>query len=96
MRATRWLVAPRLTLQRASAAGSFYSVRIESDAVSGSDRFAVWKKYGNKWAFAVQSGSQGEFSLQPDPLLGRPDAVVVSRVNRLGIESARSHLQLQP
>ena len=99
--ATPWLgaappAAPHLVLQRANSAGSFDSVRIESEAVSGSDRLAIWKRYGSQWVFVVQAATQGELSLQPDALLGKPDAVVVSLVNRLGIESVRTRLQLQP
>ena len=69
-------------------------MRIDSESASNSERFAIWKRYAGKWVFAVQPASQRDLLLQPDPALGRPDAVVVSRVNRLGIESARSHLQL--
>ncbi len=97
--ATPWLgaerpAAPHLALQRASSAGGVDSVRIDSESASNSERFAIWKRYAGKWVFAVQPASQRDLLLQPDPALGRPDAVVVSRVNRLGIESARSHLQL--
>jgi uncharacterized lipoprotein YddW (UPF0748 family) len=99
--ATPWLgaeqpAAPRLVLQRAADPGRADVVRIESESTGDSERFAVWKKFGTQWLFTVQAASQSELLLQPDPLLGKPDAVVVSRVNRLGVESARTRLQLQP
>jgi hypothetical protein len=46
--------------------------------------------------FAVQPASQIELVLNNDPTLGQPDAIVVSCINRLGIESTRSTLQLRP
>jgi hypothetical protein len=44
----------------------------------------------------VQPASQIELVLNNDPTLGQPDAIVVSCINRLGGESARTALHLPP
>jgi hypothetical protein len=99
--ATPWLGtrapdAPQLALQQAkdTSARDRVLIRVEDDA--SVNRFAIWTRYGSKWVFAVQAASQTELTLETDPALGQPDAIVVSAVNRLGIESAHSRLQLLP
>jgi hypothetical protein len=59
-------------------------------------RFSIWKRYGPRWIFSVQAASETEITLETDPALGQPDAIVVSCVNRLGMESARTGLHLPP
>ena len=99
--ATPWLgarapAAPRLSRQHAEAPNAVDRVLIEKLGDPSVTRFAIWKRYGSKWVFAVQAASQTEFTLDTDPTLGKPDAIVISCVNRLGLESARTTLQLRP
>jgi uncharacterized lipoprotein YddW (UPF0748 family) len=88
--------APQLSLQAAEATNAADRVLIRIADDSSVNRFSIWKRYGSKWVFAVQAASQTELTLDADPALGQPDAIVISCVNRLGIESARSRLQLLP
>jgi len=88
--------APRLSLQHSEDPKAADRVLIENVEITSVNRFSIWKWYGSKWVFSVQAASQTEFTLDTDPTLGKPDAIVVSSVSRLGIESARSRLQLLP
>ena len=99
--ATPWLGAqvpdaPELSLQKADSSNAAERVLIQTVNDPSINRFSIWKRYGSSWVFAVQPASQFELVLNNDPALGRPDAIVVSCVNRLGIESTRSTLQLRP
>ena len=99
--ATPWLGAqvptpPRLSLQHADGPGLPDTVLIEPEDDSTIRQFAIWKRYGSEWVFAVQPASMPQVALDADPKLGKPDAVVVSSINRLGIESARTTVQLPP
>jgi uncharacterized lipoprotein YddW (UPF0748 family) len=99
--ATPWLGArvpdaPELSLQLADNSNAAERVLIRTAGDPSINRFSIWKRYGSKWVFAVQAASQTELTLEADPTLGKPDAVVVSCVNRLGMESARTTLQLLP
>ena len=88
--------APRLSLQHSEDPKAADRVLIENVEITSVNRFSIWKRYGSKWVFSVQAASQTEFTLDTDPTFGKPDAIVVSSVSRLGIESARSRLQLLP
>jgi len=99
--ATPWLGAqapgaPRLSFRRADDPGTPDSVLIEPEDDSTLRQFAIWKRYGTQWVFTVQPASRTQVALDADPKLGKPDAMVVSSVNRLGIESARASVQLPP
>lgn len=48
---------------------------------------AVWRRYGENWTFTTQPASWGRVTLSPQPELGPVDAVVVSAIDRAGIES---------
>lgn len=97
--ATPWLgslapMAPRLTLERSSSADAPDSVRIDAQDSEAIKQFAIWRRHGNEWRFAAQAAIQRQLTLVPDQQLGPVDAVVVSAINRLGIESPRVTLQL--
>ena len=99
--ATPWLGAqtpdaPELSLQQSQDPGVPDRVLIRTAGDPSVSRFSIWKRYGPRWVFAVQPASQIELVLNNDPTLGQPDAIVVSCINRLGIESTRSTLQLRP
>ena len=99
--ATPWLGAqvpdaPQLSLQAAEDPSAADSVLIRTADDPSVNRFSIWTRYGAKWVYAVQAASQTALSLETDPTLGKPDTIVISCVNRLGIESARSRLQLLP
>lgn len=99
--ATPWLGAqaptpPQLKLERSNRADAPDSLRIEQDDADEIKQFAVWRRHGTRWRFTAQAASQTQVALTPDTQLGPLDAVVVSAVNRLGIESPRVTLQLTP
>jgi uncharacterized lipoprotein YddW (UPF0748 family) len=93
--ATHWLTAdapaaPRLSLKRVEGGNTPDILLIENENQATTIRFAIWKKYGTEWVFTVQASSSMELSLSADPKLGKPSAIVVSAVNQVGIESART------
>jgi len=99
--ATPWLgtqapAAPQLSLQKAEDRSAADSVLIRTADDPSVNRFSIWKRYGSRWVFAVQAASQTELTLEADPALGQPDAIVVGSVNRLGVESVRTTLRLRP
>ena len=99
--ATPWLgaqvpAAPQLSLQYAKDPNAADRVLIRTADDPSVSRFSIWTRYGAKWLYAVQAASQTALSLETDPTLGKPDAIVISCVNRLGIESARTTLSLRP
>jgi len=51
--------------------------------------FAVWKRYGSLWKISVLPAADATIDLAPDPALGAVSSVVVSSIDRLGVESAR-------
>jgi uncharacterized lipoprotein YddW (UPF0748 family) len=69
--------APTLTKQRDG------SLKIEPAKGATAANYAVWRRFGTTWRFAVQPAAQ--LSLATDGA----DAVVVTAVDRLGNESAR-------
>ena len=99
--ATPWLGAPtpdapQLSLQTAESPSAPDRVLIRTTGDPSVNRFSIWKRYGSVWVFAVQAASQTELTLDTNQTLGKPDAIVVSCVNRLGVESARTTLPLRP
>lgn len=97
--ATPWLgaqapSAPRLSFQHGHGPDAPDTVLIEPKDDSTLRQFAIWKRYGSEWVFTVQPSSRMQVALDPDPKLGKPNAMVVSSVNRLGVESARTSVQL--
>lgn len=99
--ATPWLgsqapTAPRLRLERTGSAGAPDVLRIEPEDPGAIKQFAIWRRHGTEWRFAAQPASRAELALGRDPQLGPVEAVVVSSVNRLGLESPRVTLQLTP
>ena len=99
--ATPWLgaqapSAPRLVLHPTASPGGADDLVIEPENGASTRQFAIWTRYGSEWRFTVQPSHKRHLTLQADPQLGSPDAVVVSSVNRLGIESVRAALQLRP
>lgn len=97
--ATPWLgsqapMAPRLTLERSSSADAPDSLRIDQEDPEAIKQYAIWRRHGTDWRFDAQAASQRQLMLASDPQLGPVDAVVVSAINRLGIESPRVTLQL--
>jgi uncharacterized lipoprotein YddW (UPF0748 family) len=93
--ATPWLTAdapsaPTLLLQQAKDSSASDSLLIQSDVQARPNRFAIWKKYDTEWVFTVHPASSTELTLEADPKLGVVRAIVVSAVNQVGIESART------
>ncbi|MFZ4479962.1 MAG: glycoside hydrolase family 10 protein [Rhodoferax sp.] len=99
--ATPWLgaeapTAPELWLQHAADGSASDLLIIQSKDASKPSRFAIWKRYGSEWVFTVQPADKLEVTLEADSRLGKPSEVIVSTVNQIGIESARTRLRLQP
>ena len=51
--------------------------------------WSVWTRYGTQWRYSVIPNVNAALSIQPDPVFGEPDQVVISAVSRLGLESQR-------
>ncbi len=99
--ATPWLgaqapSAPRLSFKRADGPGTPDFFLIETEDAATIRQFAIWKRYGSEWVFTVQPASRTQVELVADPERGQLNAMVVSSVNRLGLESARTAVQLPP
>lgn len=71
------------------AARSARSTRLTLTAGSNNALYAIWTRYGDEWRFSVVPASRVDWLLPDDARLGAANAVVVSAVDRLGIESAR-------
>jgi uncharacterized lipoprotein YddW (UPF0748 family) len=86
--ATSWLgtstpLAPTLELNGAR--------RIKITATSDAALFAVWQRAGKEWKLSLQSARYNLADLAPET-----EAVVVSAINRLGLEGARATLAVAP
>jgi uncharacterized lipoprotein YddW (UPF0748 family) len=84
--ATPWLEAPPPAAPRLAAAGA--RVRIEGAGTPA--RWAVWRRIGGVWRFAVQAA--GERIIDPQGA----DRLVVSAVGRTGQLSERRIIRLTP
>jgi len=84
--ATPWLddQPPSAPVLRLSGA----QVRIEPAAGEAAARWAVWRRVGGAWRFAVLPAAQRSFALDG------ADAVVVSAVDRVGNLSVRNFVRL--
>ncbi|MBC7368117.1 MAG: hypothetical protein H7343_15105, partial [Undibacterium sp.] len=56
--------------------------------------YAIWRRQGKHWRFAVQPAGETAISLAADPAFGAVDKLVVSAVDYLGNESPRVTLAL--
>ena len=56
--------------------------------------YAIWRRQGKQWRFAVQPAVEPTVSLTVDPAFGTVETIVVSAVDDLGNESARITLDL--
>ncbi len=98
--ATPWLGteiadAPRLALKRSGDAVSTDIVLIHIENQAKIKCLAIWTRYGSDWVFTVQPANSHQVALKSDVKLGKPNAIVVSAVNQLGIESPRVQVRLQ-
>jgi uncharacterized lipoprotein YddW (UPF0748 family) len=91
---TPWLggdmpAPPRVSVQR-DATGD---LALAADA--GDARLvAVWAKHGNAWTFSTHPAGRGIHRIAAGPDGRPPEALVVTAVNRLGVESARVRIDL--
>jgi uncharacterized lipoprotein YddW (UPF0748 family) len=92
--ATPWLAgaapsAPRVTAVRAPGG-------VELKLASGPSiaAYAVWARYGRQWRFDVVPAARAGAVVTDDAALGRVDAIVVSAVDRVGVESQRVTVDL--
>jgi uncharacterized lipoprotein YddW (UPF0748 family) len=98
--ATPWLgaavpPAPRVTARivDGNAASVAFTV---PEAVPGDVRLvAIWTRYGNDWIFSTHPVAPAGARIGPDAAGRPPEMLVVSAVNRLGIESARLAVDLR-
>jgi uncharacterized lipoprotein YddW (UPF0748 family) len=94
--ATPWLAArapamPRVLVTEASAGRLQLRLRAGDAAAADADspwRYALWARRAGQWQFQVQP------ALQPDLDIEAAQALVVSAVNRTGLESPRLMLRL--
>jgi uncharacterized lipoprotein YddW (UPF0748 family) len=71
------------------SARSGRATRLLLTAGTNNALYAVWARYGDEWRFTVVPAARVDWLLPDDARLGAANAVVVSAVDRLGIESAR-------
>jgi hypothetical protein len=99
--ATPWLdstppPAPTLAIAPARTAGAPATLLITPGAGEAAAIFAVWLRTRGQWRFVVQPAGAPPLALGADAKLGAPDLAVVTAVDRLGNESARVMLRLNP
>ncbi|MGZ8294020.1 MAG: glycoside hydrolase family 10 protein [Telluria sp.] len=87
--ATPWLGNTAPGVPAVSAKATPAGVRLKLSAGKGNAQYAIWSKHGSQWRFAVAPASVVDFVVADDAQHGPAIAVVVSGVDRLGIESAR-------
>jgi hypothetical protein len=86
--ATPWLgggvpAAPQASMARAAGG---YQLTL---AGPGAVLFGVWARYGRHWRFATVPASRPVWLVPDDASAGPAGAVLVSSVDRVGIESER-------
>lgn len=96
---TGWLGggAPRAPLLRLAAAETGAAPRVLVRMPRWTRKaslYAVWTHQAGQWHFSVQPVAAAETALVLDPARGPVDVVVVSAVDRLGYEGARTTLRL--
>jgi hypothetical protein len=100
--ATPWLdstppPAPTLAISPTKTVGAPATLVITPGAGEAAANFAIWLRYGgDQWRFTVQPAGAPSVTLVADAKLGAPDLAVVTAVDRLGNESARVALRLNP
>ena len=82
--ATPWLgsdapAAPAVAVKRAAG-----QVQLKIAPVKDAAHYAIWSRHGSVWRFAVTPAAKPEWTVAGDA-----DAVIVSTIGRLGIESER-------
>ena len=87
--ATPWLAQAAPVAPRVSAARTAGGVELKLASGPSTARYAVWTRYGKQWHFDVVPSPRESWVVAHDASLGKVDAVVVSSVDRLGIESKR-------
>jgi len=87
--ATPWLgnTAPGVPSVAATRKGNAVVLKLAAGKANAT--YAIWSRYGGEWRFASAPASRVDWAVTDDAKLGSPDAVFVSAVDRLGIESAR-------
>lgn len=63
--------------------------KLQLKAGTNNALYAIWARYGDEWRFSVIPAARVDWNLPDDARLGAANAVFVSAVDRLGIESAR-------
>jgi uncharacterized lipoprotein YddW (UPF0748 family) len=92
--ATPWLggsapQAPRVNARRVAPGSGTLLAEMAGSPGESAWQFAVWVRYGSDWRFAVHPAGRAGLRIDPDSGGRPPEAVVVSAVSRLGLESPR-------
>jgi len=85
MPATPWLGGKPPAAPVLKRSGRVVKITVPADAV----QLAVWQQIGTEWQFGLQPVTAKELTLLPDAT-----AVVVTAVNRIGVESPRATVAL--
>ncbi|MFZ6750188.1 glycoside hydrolase family 10 protein [Undibacterium sp. Ren11W] len=70
------------------------SLSVEPAATTAFSMLAIWKRYESGWVFSSQSISIPSISLADDSRHGALKEVLVTRINRVGQETARTSFRL--
>jgi len=87
--ATPWLGSEGPGVPTVKAVRKAGGVNLKLAAGRANALYAIWSRHGDKWRFAVAPASRVDWQVAEDAKLGPLEAVYVSAVDRVGIESAR-------
>lgn len=93
--ATPWLAGAAPDVPRVTTSPVERGVELKLASGPATTQYAIWTRYGKEWRFDVAPASRGGWVVADDAALGKAHAVVVSSVDRLGVESARVTVPLQ-
>jgi uncharacterized lipoprotein YddW (UPF0748 family) len=71
-------------------------LRIQPGPGRATTLYAVWRRHAGGWRFSIQPAAQSWIDTPPDPELGPVSRVVLSAIDRVGNESARTSMTLAP
>lgn len=65
-------------------------IQITITTAGNAHQIAIWRRFGTVWVFSVQAITQTTISLEQEGQSGNADQLVVSLINRFGVEGERT------
>lgn len=94
--ATPWLGSAGPGRPQVAAKRGKDGVQLSLKAGKATTQYAVWARHGGEWRFSTVPAARVDHTVRDDAKLGAADLVVVSAVDRLGIEGARVQAWRKP